>query len=602
MLFPFASLSDYAFRLLLIRPDHNAGRGRPVEISHRIDTTIGEGLTSLEERRPGRAAMLLTQKCTLSLAGAAADDFRKGLVALGSLPVGVPLWIDALPVARWSERIYEPQQVINFNDKTGEFVLYAAGDVPSSPPHPLLAPLLIGRFKNRPTVSALAAKFAEVDLTVAEASPWSCRIGVHAQSGGWTALPDRKSAPVKDTSDYGLETFSLSAAREPALDRIHAQPRWRQEGDFTLRDRLEIRRHLTHFVAQGGALAAWSPVPAWFQPGGDTTGTPSAYTARFVSDTLTLSYVNGAVARTHVAMVQQLASTTHTQQQPGEVFLYRFSYALDPTNPELFTNWDAPLTATEGTYQPAQISAQEILRSLRPQDEKAEIKCALAAGSLLHDWMRGRLFAPVTLTVWQCDPANPTGTRTAIFGGRVTSVMPNGNELSVTAQLLGALLKQKAPGWVYGPRCNTYLFSPRCGLVEADHASAGTASPADLSADGHTLTVHDVAGWGSSAPGGYAAHWFAAGVLRTGTGRARQIATIVDSSMSGGDVVVQLNRPLWPDLIGSGQAVTLLPGCGLQYVADCGTKFSNQANFRGFPFIPPYIETRASAQPKTPKK
>jgi hypothetical protein len=53
---------------------------------------------------------------------------------------------------------------------------------------------------------------------------------------------------------------------------------------------------------------------------------------------------------------------------------------------------------------------------------------------------------------------------------------------------------------------------------------------------------------------------------------------------------------------GTGQVVTILPGCGRQYARDCGTKFANQANFRGEPFMPDFIEQRDPGAPKTPKK
>lgn len=91
MLFPLATIGDLQFRLLLIQPDFQPEQGRGIEISHRLDTLISEGRTTIEERRPARRAMLLTQTCTLCLKGNAADDWRKGLAALGARPVGVPL-------------------------------------------------------------------------------------------------------------------------------------------------------------------------------------------------------------------------------------------------------------------------------------------------------------------------------------------------------------------------------------------------------------------------------------------------------------------------------------------------------------------------------
>ncbi|MCX6953829.1 MAG: DUF2163 domain-containing protein [Verrucomicrobia bacterium] len=599
MLFPATILGDLSLRLLLIRPDHSAAR--PVEVTHRLDTVIGEGRTTIEERRAGRAGLLLAQRVTLTLHGTAADDFRKGTAALGEHLLGVPLWIDALPCDRWAERIYDAQKVVNFDPATGAFEIYDGGSVPGSPPYPLLAPLLIGRWRERPAVRALTSTVGTVDVTVTEASPWSCGIGINAHGSAWTALPDYAS-PTKDQSQYGLELIDLGgAAREPGLDRRNAAPRWTQEAFFTFANRLAIRDALTWFVTQQGALHAWAPVPAWFQTGADTPQTPDAYTARFASDTLTLSFTSAATATSTIGFVQEIDTGARSQAVPSEVYLYRFTYQHDPANPERYANWDAPVVVAGETYQPAQCVHTEMLLSLRPQDVKAELDVAYIAGSLLADWLVGKLFGRVRLTVERCDPTDVAATRTTVFDGFVRTVLPNGNTLTVTATLFGKLLEKRVPGDVYGPRCNALVFDARCGLVEADHATTGVISPADLAADRFTLTVRSPVGWGGAT---WPANFFGPnGVLRTGTGRSTQVATILSNAMSGGNIVLKVNRPLWSDLITpGGQTAQLLPGCGGQYGSDCGTKFANQAAFRGFPFMPDYIDqTATSSVPKAKK-
>ena len=601
MLFPTASIGSLSFRLLLIRPDHQPSAGHHLDVSHRFDTIVGEGRTTIEERMPARRALLLTQICTLVLAGTAADDWRKGLAALGALPVGMPLWIDALPPARWSERIYDPQKIVGFDPATGAFTIYSGPDLPGSPTYPLYAPLLIGRWKKRPEAPALSGVVAQVDLTLKEASPWSCRIGIHATGTTWSPRPDW-TKPPKDVSDYGLELIELGGAtREPALDRVNAAARWTQEGQFTFADRLAIRTALEYFQTMRGSWDTF-PVPAWFQPGAATDATPDSYTARFASDNLTLSYLSGACAQATIGFIQQIATPSRAQNRPGEFYLYQLKYQHDTPNPELSTNCDQPLVLSEGTYQPLQVSHQDIRRSLKPQDDKATITAAYAAGSLMADWISGRLFGWVLLTIWKCDPDDPAGTRGApIYTGFVTNVRPDGNKLTIEATLFGSLLKARAPGDVFGPQCNTYVFSPRCGLSEASLRSTGTATRAHLGADLRTLTISDATGTGGPT---YAAQYFAKGILRTGSGRATQIATIVSSDMVAGALQIKTARPLWSDLIASGgQALQLVPGCDGQY-STCGTKFANTDNFRGFPFIPDYIETPAVAPMavKTPKK
>ncbi len=601
MLFREHTLGSLALRLLLIRPDHDASR--PIKVTHRFDTEIGEGQTTIEERSAGRAALLLSQSFTLTLHGNSADDFRKGIAALEARLIGVPLWVDALPVARWSERIYDAQQVINFNPASGDYVIIAAADLPGvmgSLTHPLLAPLLIGRWKERPSVQAATNTVGTVEVTIDEASPWSCRIGIHAHGSSWSAVPDYRQ-PTKDVSVYGLETIALGgAAREPRLDRVNAAARWSQEASFTFPDRLAIRDALTWFVAHRGATSSWGPVPAWFQPGADTAATPDNYTARFASDSLSLSYVSGAVATANIGFIQEVDTGGRSQSVATEVYLYTFTYQHDAAHPERYTNWDAPLTAGGATFAPEQCVHDEMLLSLRPQDVKAELSLAYLPGTLMADWLVGRLFGRVRLTVETCDPTNVGGTRSVVFDGFVRNVLPNGNTLKISATLFGRLLEKRVPSDVFASRCNAFVFDARCGLSEDDHDTTGTISPGDLAADRFTLTVRSPSGWGGSP---WSDNFFGPnGVLRTGSGRTSIVATILSSAMAGSDLVLKLNRPLWPDLIAPGQSVQLLPGCDGQYATACGAKFSNQAQFRGFPFMPDYIEQSSTVSTPKPKK
>ncbi|MBL9187936.1 MAG: phage BR0599 family protein [Opitutaceae bacterium] len=601
MKFPAATIDGLAVRLLLIRPDVSTAKGRAITVAYRLDTQLGQGRTGIEERRPRRATPLLTQTCTLLVAAATADDWRQGLAALGSKPVAIPLWIDALPVARWGERIHSAQKVINFDPVTDAFQIYDGGSIPGTPPHPLLAPLLVGRWLKRPTAEVITRHVADaIEVKIEEASPWAMRIGINSHGTTWAAQPNR-AQPVRETSDYDLDLIRLSVAREPGLDRTNLAAQWTQEGDFLFGSRLEIRQHLTFFAARRGAWESWSPVPAWFTPGADTTATPHNYTARFASDTLTLDYRSGAVATARLGFVQEIDVPGRSQALPGETHLYALSYDHDAANPELFTAWDAPLAGVEGTFLPAQIAHQEIIRSLKPQDVKADLSVAFVAGSLLHDYDLQRLYGPLRLKIWKCDPDDVADTRTLLFSGQVTNVLPEGNVYKVTAKLFGDILAKRLASWVYGPRCNTVVFSSLCGLAEGDHDSSGTIVPASLSSDGLTLTVPSVTGWGGPS---YADNWFAGGLLRTGTGRATMIVTIMTSELSGSDLVLTLKRPLWADKIaGGGQSVTLLPGCDRQ-AGTCQTKFSNFAptaagkGFRGLPYIPDYLETRDAGSPQ----
>lgn len=598
MKFAPSTIGALAVRVLLLRPNHTGNQ--PIRVDHRLDTSVDEGRTTLEERRPQRAALHITQKCTLQLITTEIDDWRKGTAALNTDYVAMPLWIDALPVARWAERIYEGEKVINFNEATGAFAIYDRTGIPGTPPHPMLAPLLVGRWNKRPPARALTSKLAEVDVELRYAAPYSCRIGINSHGAAWIATPDWTSPPT-DASNYGLELVQPNPVVEPALDRSNSAARWMQEADFTFTTRLEIRQALTWFVAKRGSWQSWAGLPAWLQPGTATAQTPNSYTARFASDSLSFTYISGAIATSRIGFLQEIDAPTQPQALPPEVYLYRVRYVHDTANPELRTNYDSPLVATEGTYQPRQAIHKQLRLSLRPQDESFELMLEFRAGELLDDWMKGRLFGKVDLTVWKCDPADPNGTRgDPLLQGYVQHVLPEGTMCTVKASLFGELLNHKAPGWVWGVGCNTYLTSPECALTEAAVKSDGTTATANLSADGMTLTVNGATGFGGPV---YADQYFAKGFLRMGAARTKIVVTILESTTSGGNLVLKLARPLWPDMIHPvSQAVVLIPGCGGQYETDCGTKFGNQLNFRGHPFIPQYLEQVQSGQTPTAKK
>jgi hypothetical protein len=302
-----------------------------------------------------------------------------------------------------------------------------------------------------------------------------------------------------------------------------------------------------------------------------------------------------------VGFVQEIDTGARSQSVASEVYLYTLTYQNDEGNPERYTNWDAPLTAGGAIWTPEQCVHDEMILSLKPQDGKADLSIAYVPGKLMADWLVGRLYGRVRLTVERCDPTNVGGSRELIFDGLVRSVLPNGNTLKVTATLFGKMLEKRVPSDVFGPDCNANAFDARCGLSEDDHDTLGTIAPADLGADRFTLTVRSPAGWGGTA---WPANFFGPnGVLRTGTGRNKMVATILSSETTGGNIVVKLNRPLWADLIaGGGQTVQLVPGCGGQFLTDCIGKYNNRPNFRGFPFMPDYIDqTTSTSAPKAKK-
>jgi hypothetical protein len=607
MKFAAASIGSLAFQVLLVRPEWEE---KGVTITHKLDTQVDVGRTSIEERRPIRAALLLTQKCRLQAYQSEADDWRKGLAALGTNRIGMPLWVDALPTSAWGTRIYDPQQIINFDPNTDQFEIIAKASMPSDPttlPFPMIAPLIIGYWAKRPPMDVIAGALGEIDIELMEASPFSCRVGIVSVGTGWIQNPDRTSDP-QDLSTFALEliTSKSSTAREPALDATNVAQRWSQEADFTFMSRSEIGTALTWFVANGGMWQSWSGLPAWLQPGTATPATPNSYTVRFASDTIELQYHNASLATSHIGFLQEIQVTGRTQALPGVIYLYQIQYQADPSNPDLYTNYDAPITIGSSVFNPAQVDLKQLRMSLRPQDEQAQVVLPYVAGSIIDDWTKNRLYKPVTVSIWTVDPnALPGSLANPLFVGYITKVEPNGTNQTITASMFGPLLSRRVPVYSYGQTCNTHLFSGRCGLAEADYDSSGTLLPSYLAAEGIAVQFPAgvITGWMGSNPA-YPYNWFAMGTLRTGTGR-KTVVALITSSTTGDDGVLTLwlSRPIYADMIASGgQSCQVVPGCDGQYVSSCVGKYNNAVNNRSMPFIPQALQTVTAATPLQPKK
>jgi uncharacterized phage protein (TIGR02218 family) len=593
MKFPTASVGALNFRLLLVQPNWRS----PIVVDHRFPTMITESRLSIEERRSIATTMRLTLKCELQPYGTASDDWRKGVYELGTELVGAPLWCDVRTPDQWANRIYSPGYVVNFDPDSDAFQIMTAASVPVYPllpTYPYLAPLILGRWANRPDANAIAADNATVALELVEASPIAFAIAAMPNADQtWLQNPNWFDNIV-DTSSLALEQLVLNQTREPALDGVDAEPRWIQKGNFTFSSTAEITAALSLFQ---NSLGAWGPftVPVWFQPGAATPETPANYSGRFNSDTLTLNYENCDSATSTIAFIQE--ATGPVQITSATFWMFEFIYQWDPTHPELWTDCDAGLFATEGTYKPAQIGFSNLRLSLQPQSESAEFDMALSSSSLMSDWLLSRLYGSVSVNIWR---GQGGGSRTKMFSGIVTKVRPNGAKITVSASLFGGALGKQFPSYSFQSRCNVRLCSTRCGLTEASVQSTGTIAAADIDSTGQVVTIHGLTGFGGPT---YPANWFApGGKFRTGTLRKKAVVSIVSSTATaGGLLTVHLARPLWSGLVLGSQAVTLIPSCDGQ-ASTCSTKLNNYVNFRGMQFIPNFLQQVVPGQPPTAKK
>ena len=122
--------------------------------------------------------------------------------------------------------------------------------------------------------------------------------------------------------------------------------RWGREVEFLLETRIMIRNLLSFFYKQRGRHGAFN-MPLWFQPGTDTPNTPFNTKVRYASDTLAVNYISDAVARCEVRFWQLPSEISppagEAAEQPGQAFLYTFTYELPTQQISRYTSYESSL-------------------------------------------------------------------------------------------------------------------------------------------------------------------------------------------------------------------------------------------------------------------
>lgn len=145
-------------------------------------------------------------------------------------------------------------------------------------------------------------------------------------------------------------------------------------------------------------------------------------------------------------------------------------------------------------------------------------------------------------------------------------------DASFVAELRGLTqILQQPIGRLVMPSCDADLGDSRCKVNLAPLTVTGTVTAV---ASNRQFTDSSRA---------EAAGYFNFGKLTWTGGANAGYAMEVDLHSSGG--VLKLKLPM-PYAISVGDTYSLYPGCGKRFNEDCGTKFNNKPNFRGFPHLP----------------
>jgi uncharacterized phage protein (TIGR02218 family) len=150
-------------------------------------------------------------------------------------------------------------------------------------------------------------------------------------------------------------------------------------------------------------------------------------------------------------------------------------------------------------------------------------------------------------------------------------------ELGFEVELRGLQsLLERGVGRIFSRRCDAELGDARC-TVDLDHPDFRATAAVSATIDARAFRTGDLAAFDDG--------WFAGGVL-TWTSGANTGARGEVEAHRGGDTLATLELLTAPaSAVAPGDAFTVDAGCDKRW-ATCKAKFSNTANFRGFPMIP----------------
>lgn len=155
-----------------------------------------------------------------------------------------------------------------------------------------------------------------------------------------------------------------------------------------------------------------------------------------------------------------------------------------------------------------------------------------------------------------------------LFSGRVAETSISRTEAKLTVRSDLELLNVQMPRNLYQPGCVHTLYDGGCGVVKSSKGIASSVASG---------TTRSVVNCGLTA----AASFYDQGTITFTSGQNAGVSRTVKAYTPG---VLTLSYPL-PVVPAIGDGFLAYPGCD-KSLATCAAKFSNAANFRGYPFIP----------------
>ena len=576
----------------LLPYDPNTGSSARLDVDFPVD--VQRSLAGRSSRRPQGNTPRFALSWSSLMDQTQFAALRDATLASQDEPILVPLW----------PHLFYPNKGETATITGGLIVAWVDGwtswaiNPGSYASYTYAAPLIWGRFKQPPRLASSSGALVEAQFAVLEDAPVSYALApaggilvadtTSTSTGGITYpnfpfLPDWSSAPDPGVAAYDVDRQAIGPGRIKATVYYPQSAERVFSVNFTGFGRTEAAQFIAWWIRrQGQSAAHFVPLGSFGVINGNTV------LARHTGDTLTLQYTgwNATVKLSWREVVPEAAPTTDETigttlgQLPAGAWCFQIDLDYNGALQSWYlTNWEAGLVAGGYTWTYNACDFDKLIQSIDLEDDSCSVKFRYFIGGPWDNWLPGNLAARGYLTISRAD-VSTSGTVSnfkQVWKGEL--ITPNIDGPIVNQRAIGAnaIFGRRAPRQLMSTTCGTMVFRPRCGLALASWTFAGTI----VSVSGNVVTIGS---FGGGLPSGFGAQdWFALGWMGwTASGLPLRSGILGNTPISGGQVAVTLDRPC---TLSGGASVTLVPGCNRIYADGCA-KFSNQANFRGFPFMP----------------
>lgn len=241
-----------------------------------------------------------------------------------------------------------------------------------------------------------------------------------------------------------------------------------------------------------------------------------------------------------------------------------------------FTDHDAELTVDGVVYTPTPGLAQITYTSTSGVEVSSQTTGAATVDLPESDILAGKFDDAVVEAAW-CSWQNPSFGKVVIFLGKVADIQFN--ETGFEAEIMSFMKQLELNiGQVYTSSCRHALF----GTAEVGKVGFCGANPASFTFSGAIASIQTQR-WKftvSGAAAGQTDGYYSNGTVTFTSGLNSGISAVIKRQIGN---VVELMLPTGR-ILTVGDAFTIQAGCDRTFDT-CKTKFSNGANFGGFPHI-----------------